>query len=212
MNWRGFRVELLLIGVVLGATSAAAIAHPGNVDQSGGHTCSTNCAQYGLANGQYHFHRTTRPANNSRQNEFRRDREERPTVVAGPASVIDGDTLEIRGQRIRFHGIDAPESSQICARGAEKWRCGSAAANRLDEFIAGATVSCEQTGMDRYRRMLAVCSVRGTELNRWLVENGLAFAFRRYSTDYVSFEERARRAQKGLWDWGFQYPWDYRSR
>lgn len=212
MNWRDFRIQFLMIGVLLGATSSAAVAHPGSVDQSGGHTCSTNCAQYGLANGQYHFHSAARPTNNSSLGQSRRDREESTTYVVGAASVIDGDTLEIRGQRIRLHGIDAPESSQICSRGAERWRCGSAAANLLNEFIASATVSCEQTGMDRYRRMLAVCSVRGTELNRWLVENGLAFAFRRYSTEYVSFEERARRARKGLWAWDFQYPWDYRSR
>jgi len=208
--WRPLQIKLLFLGFVLGAMPLSVIAHPGNVDQSGGHTCSTNCAKYGLDNGQYHFHRTARSADSSRLNGS--NTEPRATYVAGPASVIDGDTLEIRGQRIRLHGIDAPESSQICARGAERWRCGSAAANRLDDLIAGATVNCEQTGMDRYRRMLAVCSVRGTELNQWLVENGLAFAYRRYSTDYVSFEERARNARNGLWAWDFQYPWDYRNR
>lgn len=186
------------------------LAHPGNVDQSGGHTCSTNCAKYGLANGQYHSHGPARAADNSRPNGS--NREERATYLAGPASVIDGDTLEIRGQRIRLHGIDAPESSQTCTQGGKVWRCGSAAANRLDDLIAGATVTCEKTGMDRYRRMLAVCSVRGTELNQWLVENGLAFAYRRYSKDYISFENQAKRAEKGLWQWDFQYPWDYRRR
>ena len=83
----------------------------------------------------------------------------------GQASVIDGDTLEIRGTRIRLWGVDAPESSQLC-RGADSnlYRCGAAAANDLDTFIARRPVNCTRVSEDQYGRSVATCSVGGTDL------------------------------------------------
>src|ERR1700729_1263680 len=82
--------------------------------------------------------------------------------LAGHASVIDGDTLEIHGTRIRLWGIDAPESSQLC-RGEDSmpYRCGAKAANELDAFIAKRPVSCIPISLDQYGRTVATCSVGG---------------------------------------------------
>jgi endonuclease YncB( thermonuclease family) len=81
-------------------------------------------------------------------------------TITRQASIIDGDTLEIHGQRIRLSGIDAPESHQLC-RGDDslQYRCGAKAANELDHFIAGRPVSCEGVGGDQYGRTVAVCSI-----------------------------------------------------
>jgi endonuclease YncB( thermonuclease family) len=94
----------------------------------------------------------------------------------GQASVIDGDTLEIHGQRIRLSGIDAPESSQLC-RGDDslQYRFGAKAANELDDHIAGRPVSCEGVVKDQYGRVVAVCSIDGEDIALWLVRAGLAF-------------------------------------
>ena len=102
-------------------------------------------------------------------------------ALIGHASVIDGDTLEIHGTRIRLWGIDAPESSQLC-RGDDslQYRCGAKAANGLDAFIAGR-VSCLPISLDRYGRTVATCLVDGTDLGDWLVRNGLALDWPQYS-------------------------------
>jgi endonuclease YncB( thermonuclease family) len=134
-------------------------------------------------------------------------------TIQGTASVIDGDTLEIHGERIRLHGIDAPESAQICQRsGGKQWRCGQEAANELSDYIARRPVTCEGQDRDRYGRLVAVCSVGGVELNHWLVEQGWAVAYRRYSTDYVDPESEARGRGVGIWASSFDMPWDYRER
>src|SRR3954462_12345017 len=80
--------------------------------------------------------------------------------MPGQASIIDGDTLEIHGTRIRLWGIDAPESSQFC-RGADSlpYRCGAQAANDLDAFISRRPVSCIPLALDRYGRTVATCTV-----------------------------------------------------
>src|SRR5258708_3320017 len=98
-----------------------------------------------------------------------------PDDLAGQASVIDGDTLEIHRTRIRLWGIDAPESSQLC-RGEDslQYRCGAKAANDLDAFIARRPVSCIPISLDRYGRRGASCSVGGVDLGEWLGSNGLA--------------------------------------
>ena len=102
--------------------------------------------------------------------------------LTGVASVIDGDTLEILGQRIRLHGIDAPESRQVCATAeGQRWRCGQQAALSLADRIGRRQVSCTVRDTDRYGRFIAVCHQDGTDLNGWLVREGWAVAYRQYS-------------------------------
>jgi endonuclease YncB( thermonuclease family) len=131
--------------------------------------------------------------------------------IIGVASVIDGDTIEIHGQRIRLYGIDAPESSQLCTRrSGEAWRCGQKASFALADRIGRATISCQPRDQDRYGRVLAVCFKGGEDLNRWMVLNGWAVAYRRYSVDYVADEEAARRTQTNIWSGSFIMPEDWR--
>jgi endonuclease YncB( thermonuclease family) len=131
--------------------------------------------------------------------------------VAGVASVIDDDTIEIHGQRIRLFGIDAPERGQLCVRpNGERWRCGQQASFALADRIGRAPVRCEPRDIDRYRRVVAVC-FKGTEdLDRWMVANGWAVAYRRYSLDYVADEDTARQNRINIWSGEFDMPWDWR--
>lgn len=133
--------------------------------------------------------------------------------LAGRASVIDGDTLEIHGKRIRLWGIDAPESSQLCrGEGSLPYRCGAKAANELDRFIAGRAVGCEAVSADRYGRTVATCSVSDVDLAEWLVRNGLAFDWPRYSKGkYDSAQREAERAGRGVWEGSYVVPWLYRA-
>jgi len=131
--------------------------------------------------------------------------------VSGIASVVDGDTLEIRGVRIRLHGVDAPESQQTCTGVlGDSWRCGQQAALALADRIGRRPVSCEVRDVDRYDRKVAVCEQRGEDLNRWLVNSGWAVAYRQYSPDYISAEDYARRARRNIWSGQFIMPWDWR--
>src|SRR5258707_8599353 len=102
--------------------------------------------------------------------------------LIGQATVIDGDTIEIHGQRIRLWGIDAPESDQLC-RGADSlpYRCGSAAALALADKIGGKLVTCSPRDVDRYGRTVAVCSIGSDDLARWFAGGGLALDWPQYS-------------------------------
>jgi len=131
--------------------------------------------------------------------------------IVGVATVIDGDTIEIHSQRIRLHGIDAPESAQECHRGdGSAWRCGRQAALALHDLIGRRPVTCARQDTDRYRRIVAKCSVGDTDINAWLVTNGWAVAYRRYSSDYVGAETMARAGTRGIWSGEFAMPWDWR--
>ena len=115
--------------------------------------------------------------------------------IVGVASVIDGDTIEIHGLRIRLFGIDAPESSQLCRRPTgDRWRCGQQASFALADRIGRAPVSCQPRDLDRYGRVVGVCFKGSEDLNRWMVANGWAVAYKRYSVDYVAGETAARRS------------------
>ena len=132
--------------------------------------------------------------------------------ITGTASVIDGDTLDIHGERIRLVGVDAPESKQNCKSADGQFvRCGQQAANALDTWIDRNPVTCEIEGKDRYERLLGQCSVRGASVQEWLVSNGHALAYRSYSKQYVPAEERARADKAGIWADEFIEPWDWRK-
>lgn len=131
-------------------------------------------------------------------------------AITGSARVIDGDTLKIGTTTIRLFGIDAPEGKQSCKRDGIDWLCGQEAAKALREHVAGRDLSCEARDRDRYKRVVAVCSIEGEDVNRWLVVEGWALAYRQYSKAYVIDEETARDARRGLWAGEFKKPWEWR--
>ncbi|MFM8745345.1 MAG: thermonuclease family protein [Aestuariivirga sp.] len=132
--------------------------------------------------------------------------------LTGTAIVIDGDTLEMRGQRIRLNAIDAPESGQRCLNhNGKPYRCGQKAAFALADRIGRGTVRCEPMGRDRYDRIIATCFKDGVNLNGWMVREGWAVAFRKYGNDYIADEDEARANRRGLWAGTFDMPWDWRA-
>ncbi|MDX2204094.1 MAG: thermonuclease family protein [Hyphomicrobiaceae bacterium] len=167
--------------------------------------------------------------------------------VAGNARVIDGDTLEIDGTRVRLEGIDAPETGQRCARKLEQiatarrrvsredartikrierasdsegsesalvgsWACGAAATTALVRLTESKRIECRPRGTDKYGRLLGVCFADGRDINAAMVRQGLAWAFVRYSTAYVSEEKAARGERLGIWQADTETAWDYRAK
>src|SRR5258705_742288 len=133
--------------------------------------------------------------------------------ISGLPRVVDGDTLVIGATKIRLEGIDAPETDQIClnAKG-EHWTCGIEARDWLKAHIEGQVVLCLSNSTDVYQRSLAACSLKGEDLNRWMVREGWALAYLKYSSAYQQVEEDARVHQRGLWQGAFIAPWDWRHK
>ncbi len=120
--------------------------------------------------------------------------------ISGTARVVDGDTLQVAGKRIRLEGIDAPERAQTCPRKwVGTWSCGKAATRWLERFIAGRHVRCRQVGRDKYGRVIGICYAGKDEINSVMVREGLAWAFVKYSERYIGEEAAARRDRKGIW-------------
>jgi endonuclease YncB( thermonuclease family) len=134
-------------------------------------------------------------------------------MITGTASVVDGDTLDIHGTRIRLAGVDAPESAQQCRdREGATYLCGSKAALALDDFIARRPVECSPVSKDRDGRTVARCEVGGTDLAEWLVLQGHALDWPRYSKGaYTQAQQTARSEGRGLWAGKFVPPWDFRK-
>lgn len=124
-------------------------------------------------------------------------------------TVTDGDTIKSGGKTYRLHGIDAPESAQVCPDG---WPAGRLATTRLQQLMQGKTVVCAERGRDRYGRTIATCHAAGADLGALMVSGGYAWAFVRYSSDYVSQEARAKADNLGVHAHRCMPPWEWRER
>jgi endonuclease YncB( thermonuclease family) len=141
----------------------------------------------------------------------------RPTPgkpVTGHARIIDGDSMEIHGQRIRLFGIDAPERDQDCRNAdGRSYACGRDAARALSAAVAGRDVTCTPVDQDRYDRDVAVCTVDGDDLSAAMVRTGHALDYPRHSRRrYSEAEREAREARRGLWAGSFETPAEWRRR
>jgi len=127
--------------------------------------------------------------------------------------IIDGDTIKLNGERIRFAGIDTPEPKQICTLDNIEIFCGNLATIVLKEKIGNEIVTCErEKALDKYNRILGECFINGESLSKFLVRNGYAFAFVKYSKKYVEDENFAKKNNLGLWAMEFEFPWDFRKK
>ena len=125
--------------------------------------------------------------------------------------VVDGDTIHLNGEKIRFTGIDTPELKQTCLKDGVKDLCGVTAKLILVDKIGNNNVKCISEGKDQYKRTLAECFVNNKSLSSYLVRSGYAFAYRKYSKKFVPDEDYARINKIGMWSMEFDYPWDYRK-
>ena len=124
--------------------------------------------------------------------------------------VVDGDTIVLNGEKIRFSGIDSPELKQTCLKGDEKVFCGKSAKMLLIEKIGNEIPKCISEGKDTYKRTLAECFVNEESLSSYLVRSGYAFAYRKYSKKFIKDEEFAKENKIGMWSMVFEFPWDFR--
>jgi endonuclease YncB( thermonuclease family) len=128
--------------------------------------------------------------------------------ISGFAVVSDGDTIKILNNKIRLHGIDAPEKKQNCTKNEKKYNCGRLATEALIKKINKNIVKClTQKNKDRYNRFIG----DQKNLNKWMVKNGYAIAYKRYSKDYILDEEFAKKNKLGLWSGTFLKPERWRK-
>ncbi len=133
-------------------------------------------------------------------------------ALAGHAVVTDGDTIVLNGQRVRLEGLDAPEAAQRCERSGVPWPCGADATLALRLFVEGRVVRCADRGRDQFGRILGQCWVGEEDIGAWLVREGWAVAYTRYSWRYVPQEIAARWDGRGLWGGRFETPEAWRRR
>jgi endonuclease YncB( thermonuclease family) len=126
--------------------------------------------------------------------------------------IIDGDTIHLNNEKIRFTGIDTPELKQTCNKNNEIIYCGIQARQLLINKIGKNKVNCIKEGKDQYKRTLAECFVNDLSLSRFLVREGYAFAYRKYSKKFIIDEDFARKNKIGMWSMQFEYPWDWRKK
>ena len=132
-------------------------------------------------------------------------------VKSADLKVIDGDTIILDGEKIRFSGIDAPELKQLCKKEDQTVFCGILSKDVLVKKIGNQIPICIKEGKDIYNRFLAECFINGESLSRFLVRSGFAFAFVKYSKKYVEDEMYAKQRKFGIWLMKFKYPWEFRK-
>lgn len=133
-------------------------------------------------------------------------------IRAEAPAVHDGDTVALGPVRVRLHGVDAPELNQTCARpDGSLWPCGTVARDRLAALAAGGDFACRALERDAYGRVIGACFAGGRDVNAIMVAEGLAWAYRHFSSDYVAEEDAARTAALGIWGGEAQAAWDFRA-
>jgi endonuclease YncB( thermonuclease family) len=132
-------------------------------------------------------------------------------VKSQTIKIVDGDTIHLNGEKIRFTGIDTPELKQTCLKDGIEVPCGITAKQILIDKIGNDNVECISEGKDRYKRTLAECFVNNESLSSYLVRSGYAFAYTKYSKKFVPDEDFARINKIGMWSMEFDYPWDFRK-
>jgi len=143
--------------------------------------------------------------------------------ISGVPKIVDGDTVHIKNYKFRLEGIDAPEMRQKCKKEYFKisfivgfifykdYNCGIISKEKLINKIDGSEIKCISTSKDRYKRYIATCFKEKTNLNQWMVRNGHAIAYRRYSKKYVPDEDFAKENKLGLWRGKFMNPEKWRK-
>jgi len=185
----------------------SALAHGGGLDKQGCH--------HNRKEGGYHCHRGPLAGQAfSSKTEAQRAIQPTFTALKGQPRIIDGDTIELSGQKIRLHGIDAPEAKQTCTKEGKEWLCGQEASWALARIIEEHWVTCKPKDTDRYGRIVAVCYMAEgqIDINSLMVEQGWALAYRRYSGDYVGQEATAKNSGVGIWAGEFMEPWEWRRK
>ena len=141
--------------------------------------------------------------------------------ISGNAQIIDGDTIKINSKKIRLHGIDAPEFNQMCKKPyltiifftfTKDYPCGKISTQKLQKKINNKVITCKILDIDKYKRLIGECYKRNLNLNSWLVSNGYAVAYRKYSKKYISNEINAKNEKKGIWQGKFEMPWEFRRK
>ena len=126
--------------------------------------------------------------------------------------IIDGDTIMLNSEKIRFYGIDTPEKKQKCKdRNGLSYPCGEFATNELKKIISSGQLFCKKRATDRYGRSISICYVNGVDINSLMVKNGWALAYRKYSRDYIDEEKEAKDKKMGMWAGKFIAPWRWRK-
>ena len=148
-------------------------------------------------------------------------RSENINKISGFAKVVDGDTIKINSKKIRLYGIDAPEKKQKCKKTyltisfmsfTKDYMCGEVSTQKLIKKINKQKLNCNILDVDRYKRLIGECFKRNINLNSWMVSNGYAVAYRKYSKKYVSDEINAKNNKLGIWQGKFEMPWDHRRK
>ncbi len=148
-------------------------------------------------------------------------RSENINKISGFAKVVDGDTIKINSKKIRLYGIDAPEKKQKCKKTyltisfmsfTKDYMCGEVSTQKLIKKINKQKLNCNILDVDRYKRLIGECFKRNINLNSWMVSNGYAVAYRKYSKKYISDEINAKNNKLGIWQGKFEMPWDFRRK
>ncbi len=143
--------------------------------------------------------------------------------IYGVPKIVDGDTVRINSKKIRLKGIDAPEIKQQCKKPfltfsavisfqfSKNYSCGVFSKNKLIDKIGNKEIKCIYSSKDRYKRYLATCFKDKINLNKWMVRNGYAVAYKRYSKQYVNDEDYAKEKKLGIWEGSFTMPEKWRK-